>query len=438
MTEISSQSTGEELGRQEGQQEAFPVVLKASRSHMILTLVGTAFLCFEFVFLNLYFDRSWFGMDLRVYGVPIIILSLVLAHFLLTIAESNRVCRWFALIFKGRPLVVYRKWLTLNEDGIMFGIKPILYSAIDELELTLLGNLVFKSRSVCGAKAAFPDKVLKIPFPAADFATQDVFLAAIQKHKPNLLMNKRLASGRKNVMQQGAQATQLVSAAIMALLLFDVGFSSFYYLDLLKNFYLAETDLLDKKPAEAADHFAKAEDLRLHPLPFSWVSSKFLKSSNVAAGIWEERARVLWLQGKHDDAIADGVKAIAESPTNLRHRLFQTRMLVDENKIPEAKEQLNKILEDHKHSFMPRLYLLAISKVQNKGDQGKVDEEYKTQLDPCFADTYVNEPHWPPGGNTFFTELFYSEDSRFLLDRFLGSKYEPPPADAQVSDSAKK
>jgi hypothetical protein len=426
------------------------LTIKTTRSHQVLALVGVAFLCFEFVFLTLYFDQSWFPLDLRFYGIPAILAAVLSAHFLLLFGETKRACRWFSLIFKGKPVMAYQKWLEMDESGICFGLKHVRFAAIDELELTWLGNLVIKSRLVCGAAAPFPDKVLKVPFAVADLQTQQKLLAAIRHHKPELAVNKRLANVEKPktddttqnsksglklkaILQKSPQVTQMATAAIMAALLVDVGFSSFYYLELLKNYYLAETDLLNANPQESSRHFARAEDLRLHPLPFSWVSSKFLKSSSVASGIWEQRSRVLWLAGHHAEAIADGFKAIDEAPMNLRHRLYQTRLLVDENKIGEARQQLQKILEDHKHALMPRLYSVAIVKEREK--EGALSREYKTQLDACYEDTYQDEPHWPPGGNCFFTELFYSDDTRFLLDRFCNSKYVPAPHPADSARS---
>ncbi|MFZ8455671.1 hypothetical protein ACO1M1_14070, partial [Staphylococcus aureus] len=95
-----------------------------------------------------------------------------------------------------------------------------------------------------------------------------------------------------------------------------------------------------------------------------------------------------------------------------------SRLYVQNNKVKEANEELDKIIEDHKHSLMPRLYILALDKERESKD--KLEQDYKSQLDICYSDTYEDEPHWPPGGNRFFTELFYSDDLRFLLDRFVG------------------
>lgn len=401
-----------------------PVQLHTTISHQILTLLSTAFLLFELVFLTFYFEQSWFGIDLIVFGLPAVLACVLLTHFLLIGAESNLSCRLFGFIFKGKPPLAYKKWLRLENDGIVFGTKHLRWEALDELELTMLGNLVVKSRLLCGAQALHPDKVLKFPFGITDFSTQDLFLAAAKEKKDSIIFNERLSKGRASNLRKGAQATQLMSAAIMSLLLLDVGYSSFYYLELLKNYYLAETELLEGKTKEAAKHFERAEELRLHPLAISWVSAKFLGSSNVAAGIWEQRSHILYLQGKKEEAVEDSRKAVIVSPSNLRHRLYLTRLLVETNKLSEARENLEKLMEEHKHSFMPRLYILAMTKEQAK-DNSRMAQEYKTQLDACYEDTYDAEPHWPPGGNRYFMELFYSDDSRFLLDRFLETKYVP-------------
>lgn len=424
MSETSStEEKGSPAPSQIGSTQA--IVLRTSLSHQILTLVGASFLCFEFCFLYLYFDPFWFGVDLSTLGLVAILASLVLAHMILFLLETKFATRWLSFIFKGKPACFYRKWITLEADAFTVGVKRVRFDCIDELELSWFGNLIVKSRTLCGKEAEQPDIVVKFPFAAATFATQEQFLQAAKDHNSELVLNKKLGADRNAVWQKGTQVTQLFTAGLMSLLLLDVGFSSFYFLELLKNYYLSETDLLSGAAQEAEKHFQRAEQLREHPLPISWVSGKFLNNSSVAAGIWEQRARVLWLQGKRQEAIEDSVKAIKEAPTNLRHRLYQTRLLEADDRVGESKEQLEQILKDHKHSLLPRLYILAISKDREKNaDRTKL--EYKTQLDYCFEDTFEQEPQWPPGGNRHFMELLYSDDIIFLLDRFLGTKYKSP------------
>ncbi len=429
-----SASAESNLNESANNQNAFCGLLQTSIAHQILTLIGFAFVCFEVLFIELYFDNFWFGIDLSMLGIPAILAAVGVAQLVLSSAETEIACRSLSFVLKGKPLLVYRKWLLLTEHGIVFGSKHIRYEAIDELELSWFGNLIVKSRIVCGSDAKNPDIVLKFPFAAASFDTQELFLAAVKSKRPTVKLNKKLESGRNPTLQKGSQATQLMTASLMTLLLLDVGFSSFYFLEMLKNLYLAETDLLHSSLKDSNAHFSRAENLRLHPLPISWVTGKFLKDSTVAAGIWEQRSRVLSLQGKPDEAIENSLKAIKEAPKNLRHRLFLTRLYVDNNKVKEANEQLDKIIEDHKHSLMPRLYILALDKERESIE--KLNKDYKSQLDVCYADTYEDEPHWPPGGNRFFTELFYSDDLRFVLDRFTGSKYKPEPKQETKSGSS--
>ena len=398
--------------------------LRSSLSHQILVLVGSAFLCFEFVFLYLYSDPFWFPLDISTLGLAAILASVAIAHLLLSALETKTAARWLSFAFKGKAPVCYRKWITLEADAFSTGVKRVLFSAVDELELSWFGNLIVKSKAVCG-EVKNPDVVLKFPFAAATYAAQEELLQSLKEKNDGIALNSRLSKNRNATWQKGTQITQLTTAALMSFLLLDVGFSSFYYLELIKNYYLAQTDLLSSDPKAAESHFNRAEQLKNHPLPISWVSQKFLNSSTVSSDIWEQRARVLWLQGKQDEAIQNSLKSISEAPTNLRHRLYQTRLLEAAGKAADSKEQLEQILKDHKHSLLPRLYILAIAKDRQEAGK-KLEQEYKTQLDLCFEDKFENEPQWPPGGNRHYIELLYSDDIIFLLDRFLGSKYNAP------------
>ncbi len=406
-----------------------PHSFSSSISHQILTLVGSAFLCFEFVFLCLYFDPGWFALDLSLLGTPVLMVCLLLAHLLLCFGESNLACSLFSPIGKGAPPILYRKWIRIEKGGIRLGRKHVRFEAIDEIELSWFGNLIVKSNLICGEDTPEPDHVLKFQFAAASFSNQEILLDLLKQKRPNLILSKRLKLGRNPALQKGTLATQLITAGIMSLVLLDLGFSSFYFLELLKNYYLAETDLLSNQRYEATKHFKRAEYLRLHPLAFSWVTGKFLHNSSVSSGIWEQRSRILWLEGEHDQAIQNSKKAVEETPNNLRHRLFLVRLLEEENRSKEAREELEQALEEHKHALLPQIYLLAITKARNPQ---MLEKEYKKQLDYCFEETFKNEPNWPPGGNRHFIELFYSDDIIFLLDRMLGSKYKLPPFHNEV------
>lgn len=395
-----------------------PQVFHCSLSHQILTLIGITFLLFEILFLTLYFDKFWFSIDLSMLGIIAILVLCFVAHFLLKFFESNQACDLLSFLFKGKPAIAYRKWIKLADDGFVFGIKHIRWDAVDEMELSWFGNLIVKSRLVCGASQKKPDVLIKIPFGIADNTTQVRFLDAAAAKRPNLLLNSKLKKVDATL-AKGAQMTQIATAAIMSFVLLDVGYASFYYLELLKNLYLAETTLLASNTAPAGlQHYERAENLRTHPLPISWVTSRFLSSSTVAAGLCIQRAKVLWLLGKKEEALQMAEKSFAYSPTSLRHHLYKTRLLVEQGRKEDARAELDKLIEEHKSALLPRLYVLALAK--GSGYSASTDnQEYENQLAACYAETFGEEPYWPPGGNRFFTELWFSDDLRFLMDRFL-------------------
>ena len=420
---------------------AVDLSLACSLSHQILTLIGFTFLLFEIVFLIFYFDKFWFSLDLSMLGVIAILILCVLTHLLLKSLESRQMCKFLSFLFKGKPPIPYRKWICTNGDGLTFGIKHIRWDVIDELELSWFGNLIVKSRRLCGNSQAQPDVILKIPFGIADNAAQVQFLNVARSQCPQVVLNNKLEKVDATL-AKGAQITQIVTAAIMSFVLLDVGYASFYYLELLKNLYQAEITLLQHpNPADptALQYFEHAENLRLHPLPISWVTGKFLGSSTVAAGLCIQRAKIMWLLGKKDEALQLCEKSFEYSPNSLRHHLYKTRLLVEDNKVTDAQKELDKIIADHKSALLPRLYVLALANrspeasgiastqnpqtdVEFQNHKPEITQEYENQLAACYAETFGDEPYWPPGGNRFFTELWYSEDLRFLMDRFLRSK----------------
>lgn len=428
---------------------------KTSVGHTLFTLAGFTFFLFEWVFLSLYFDGTlWFGTDLAVWGIPVILILLVVAHLLLTLIESKRACKIVMPIWKGKPPVCYRRWLALDDSGITYGVKHVRWEVIDDLELSLMGNLVFRSRALCGNGQDQADVILKIPYAAGNQAEKNELIERVRRKKPSVVLNKRLEKSVSSPVVKGQAVIQLVTSAIMIVVLLDVGFSSFYYLELLKNYYQAglcamaargdiyniEIDPTSKADANnivaeaqkrdsaenmklARSAFERAQYMTAHPFPLSWVSFKFLHFSNVAAGIHQERSNVLWLLGDKQKAIAEAREALIQQPKNLRMQLRLARLLAESGQRDEAYKQLDQIFEDHESSLLPRLYWLALKRETSTAAQMK--KFYREQLDACYAKTFGIEPWWPPGGDRFFTELWFSHDQRFLLDRFLQADSHP-------------
>ncbi|MBY0550269.1 MAG: hypothetical protein K2W95_23530 [Candidatus Obscuribacterales bacterium] len=420
-----------------------------SLGHRLFTLVGFTYSLFAFVFFFLYSQTSWFGCDLSALGLPAVLLLVVVAHFIVCFIESDRVCRWLSFIWKGKPVICYRKWLTLNGSGITYGVKHVCWSAIDEIELTWLGNLVLRSRAVCGTAEKRPDIVMKIPYAAGDQVHKNELVKKIREHQGQATLNPRLQKSIDSPVLKGQAMVRLVTSALMFLALMDVGFSLFYYLELLKNYYLAElhatialrefyeveipkddrieggnVNVLAEKAMKLSQeenlrlahaNFQRAEQLTDHPFPLSWVSAKLLQSSNVAAGIKLDRSNVLWLLGNREKAISETRLALKQQPGNFNLELRLVRLLEESGQHKEAMEAMKTAIEDHEHSLLPKLYDLALK--SSEADSAGKSEHYKYFLDRCYLQTFGLEPWWPPGGDRMLREVFNSWDLRFVFDR---------------------
>ena len=425
-----------------------PMRWRTSLAHRFFTLAGFAFLLFEFVFLSLYFEHSWFGSDLSLYGIVTVVVLCGLAHVLLMSLETDLVCRVVSLIWRGKPPVCYRKWIAVNESGITYGIKHVRWDVIDELELSWFGNLIIRSRAICGMEEKRPDIVLKVPYGVGDQLHKNELIAMIKQRRPNALINARLQKSISSPIVKGQGMIQLVTSSLMLLVLVDVGFSSFYYLEMLKNYYMAgltgmaareeiykvvvtedgraeenslAQEVLKNTPEtnlEAAQkYFERAEFMREHPFPLSWVSSKFLHASNVAAGVRQERSNVLWWLDRRAEAVQEARSALKEQPKNLRMELRLVRLLEESGKHEEAMKELEQTIKDHENSLLPRVYKLALR--SERGSAEERQKAYNVLLHETYSNTFGTEPWWPPGGDRFYTELYYSRDLRFIMDRLI-------------------
>lgn len=447
-----------------------PVHWNTSLGHRLFTLVGFTYSLFAFLFFILYFQTFWFNYDLSSLGLPAVLLLVVAAHFIVSFIESDRVCRWLSLIWKGKPVICYRKWLTLNESGITYGVKHVRWSAIDEVELTWLGNLVLRSRAVCGVEEERPDIVLKIPYAAGDQIHKNELVNMIRDHQGPATLNTRLQKSVDSPVLKGQAMVRLVTSALMFVALMDVGFSLFYYLELLKNYYLAELhatvalrEFYEVKIPEAErieggnvnllaenamkqsqgenlklahSNFQRAEQLTAHPFPLSWVSSKLLQSSNVAAGIKLDRSHVLWLFGEKEKAISETRLALKQQPKNFNLELRLVRLLEESGQHKEAMAAMKTAIEDHEHSLLPKLYEFAMK--SSETDAAGKSQHYQAFLDRCYLQTFGLEPWWPPGGDRMLREVFNSWDLRFVFDRVLEVNSKQFENSAKSKDGSKK
>lgn len=394
--------------------------LYALPSHSGFTLIGCSFFLFEVVFLTLYGNDFWFSCDISHLGVAVLVLILLSTHFLLIWVESPWGCEFFSPIKRGLPLLVYRKWLKLGDAGFSFGQRHVLWAAIDELELTIFGNLLLKSKSICGDNSPGPDLLFKIPFSCVGTSEQKAFIDLVKQHRSGAVLNKRLQKCLSVVQVKAIVYVQLLGVVFMSMVLLDVAQSTFGFLQMTKEYYLAQVFARDKNFAAAVQHLEQADWLRQHPwFPYSWVNNKLLKQGTVAAGVAEARSEALWHLQRRPEAIEEARQACKLNGAGFRLHLRLARLLAATGQEKEARLQVRQAIVRHPGSLLPRLYMVALLSGMSHQQAEKFYDYYLDELrDQVFGD----EPWWPPGGNRFLSEMFFQEDAAFVFDRLIKGK----------------
>lgn len=404
------------------------------------TLISTSFLIFTMFFLFFLSSELSLTTNLLHLGIPLVCLSLVIAHLLLKFVESSWGCKFFSMIWHGVPPIVYRNWLNLNpaerQPGITFGNRHLLFDAIDNLDLTIWGNLLVRTNRLCGPrknaatstrqnKKAHPpntfETVLRIPFAVTTPHDQKLLIRVAKKYGPHIILNNRLEKATKTRELPGTRWISGLGVIFLFIVLIDNGYSDFRYLEILKQYYLAQTEA--RQAATKPEHLRNAEArlaqgnwLNDNPLPFSWISFQFLSKGSPAQGIYQAKSDALWELGHKQEAIACAKKALTFSPTSYRVNLKLARMLESISQDKEAKAQIAKAIENRKNSLLPRLYMIAIAVSHSPNDGIELYKLYENQLDET---VFGQEPVWPPGGNRFLNELWYKDDLKFVFDRLL-------------------
>lgn len=402
--------------------EAISVSLPTTLGHRSLVLMGSGFVVFEIFFLTLYGSDFWFGSDLSKWGIVAVIAALISAHFLLSWIESPGGCLFFSPIWKGRPPLVYRRWISLDESGITFGTRHVIWSAVDSLALTFWGNVQVRSRAVCGPHAREADLVLKFPLGAAAAASQKAFIERAKSDHPSASMNDRLCKRLSAREPLGTALVQCLGGAFMLVILFDLGHSTFTFLEMMKEYYLAQTSARDGQLEQAQLHFATGEKILTHPPPLSWVTGKLIKGGAVGAGVQQSRSEALWRLGRKDEAIEAARKAEELAPTHFRFPLRLARLLAESGKAREARQQIHRAIDYRQDSLLPRLYMLAVLK--GGANPASAARLYDLYLQDLIDTVFGQEPLWPPGGNRYLHELIYLDDATFIFDRLIGKREE--------------
>lgn len=418
------------------------VSLPCTLAHQGYTLVGFAFVVFECCFLILYSNEFWIGFDLSSFGALAAIMALIAAHFILSWAESPSGCNFFSPIFKRKPPMVYRRWLRLNEPGFApgfgYGERHVIWKAVDEVELTFWGNLCVMTRAICGptnpekkaprrpfsfSRLTDAEEILKFPFSVASLAAQKSFVQTLQQNNPSVKLNSRLTKRLEAKDVPGTTYVQQLGAVFLFVVLLDVGYSMFSYLEILKNYYLTETtmqsdNIEDKKNAPI--FFERAEKIRLHPLPFSWVSNKIMHEGKIASGIYLDRSEALWALGRKEESIQSTRKALDLAPTSFRLNLRLARLLSNAGHTKEALAQSNDAVKNHDSAFLPRLYMLALRPEASR------QKFYKIYLSDLDDELFGNDLMWPPGSHVFAQDVWYRDDVTFIFDRLFKLNGRPP------------
>jgi hypothetical protein len=374
--------------------------LPASKGHQLLTLIGFSFIFFEIIFVFLYSDKFWFSLDIRWLGIPAILIIAALSHFILLGLQSKTICALVSPLWKGKPLVAYTRWLSVDEDGFTYGIRHIKWSAVDEMFLTLFGNLEIRSD-------AFSGPVFKFPFGYSSQHDQRIFFDLAKQRNPQLRANPRLEKRIDSPIVKGQNVIQLLGAAFMGVVLIDVALSLFMYLEMLKHYYLAQTQ---RSNAE----LQQADYIHEHPIPISWVTNGFLRGKGSAATVYQARANTSIALGDLKSALADTDKAIQSTPDSFRLYLLKARILTQQGNTDKASQAIKQAIEHHQNSLLPKLYLVV-------NDQDP-KSAYQSALNELNQSTFGDEPRWPPGGNNPLSETFYSDDVHYVFDRLINKQ----------------
>jgi len=411
-------------------------------SHQAFILLSSAFCFFELIFLWLYSDRSWFGTDLLFWTLPAAVFTIGTVHFVLRWLESPVGCKFTGFISKGLPLAPYQRWLLINESGfepsVRIGNRRALWSAIDSAEMTFFGNLRLLSRASSGSAvmrsargkeydANPPQQLFKIPFGIASRKDQNFFIELLRKENPACEFNSRLLKQLKNDDPRGATVVLKIVSLFFLLFYIDVVFSTFSYLEVLKNYTLA------KESSESANaYFQKGEHLRLHPLPISWVTRKMFQTDSAKSGVMQVRADALWSMNRREEAIASMRDALEEHGKNFRAELKLARMLVDTRQLKEAYEVLDRAGEKSKKAFVPKMYVLALLQSGKSASGESAQQFYQRAMKSLDEELFKDSTGWPPGVSPYLPDVWHREDIDFVFEKMLHA-----PSAQAAKDSAK-
>jgi len=402
--------------------------IRTSFFHQAVTLISRASFAFAVLWILLLTTSFWFRFNAEQFGVLAVIVSIVFTHFFLIAAESNFISKVFYFLRKGRPLLIYRRWLAVNDTSIVFGNYRVLWSAIDSVSLSYLGNLIFTSRALCGPPVYGKNgddnpaaKVLRLPFSAIDLRVQKLFVAQLKEKCPQAVLSPSLIKVLNKPVFRSTSYIHLLTSSVFLFILFDVGYSTFRYVELLKRYYLADEAAICGDLQKAKKQYEFAEELRINAVPFSTVSKQLLSKGQSLSVVQEARARVLWKLGKKEEALRAQQEAASLMPKTYKIVLRQARFCIELGKIEEAKKVIKGLIEKHRYALLPHLYFSSLLWQNDQLDEAK--QEFKRYLDQLDNEYFSPPPVWPASGEEALHELLYRDDLKFLFpDKVMSVK----------------
>jgi hypothetical protein len=201
----------------------------------------------------------------------------------------------------------------------------------------------------------------------------------------------------------------------------DVIFSTFSYLEILKNYTIAKETGESSTSSEimAEKYFDLAENIRNHPLPISWVTRKIFQTDSARSGVMQVRADALWSMNKRGAAIASMRDALEVHGKNFRAELKLARMLVAMNQTKEAYEVLDKAGAKSKKAFVPKMYVLALLHQENSPGGESAQHFYDRAMKSLDDELFKDVTGWPPGVSPYLPDVWHREDIDFVFERML-------------------
>lgn len=444
-------------------------VVRTCLSHRGYSLVKVSYAMFAVLFVYWFSDSGWFDYNLGLIGLPIIVLIIVLAHFILLLLESYLGVKLFSWILKGKPPVFYLKWIELHgctfdtdksdtandakqehsgeQDGgleqpaFSYGNKRIKLDVIDELELSIWGNLLIKSyanrgelstKEIGDKRKYEPDILAKLPLSAVNQVSQNEFIELVKATNPELVTNKRLSKRLESKIVKGEEFVKSLGAVFLSFVLLDLGFATGYFLEMQKHFYLSHALLKndqyyseivasDNRRIKAQEEFSQGELMMKNRTSISLVQRALFDHGSAVGGVYQARAEALWEMNKKDEAMESLSKAHELYPKSLKLMIELARWKFETGDMKGSKEILEKAIEEHKEDMLPCLYMIAADKKSLKSDTD-IEKLSRTYLEKLDEEVFGEEPWWPPGGNRFLSERLYRDDVIFLARQLLDLK----------------